>query len=74
MSGHWRTKQWLIAKSASCHKQTKQDQLSRKALKGPLSKFNGIGHAIRSEPYKLLIKGALELGIPLEIAKRIARL
>ena len=27
--------------------------LSREALKGPFSKLNGIGHAIRSEPHEL---------------------
>jgi hypothetical protein len=46
----------------------------QQALKGPLSKPNWIGHAIRSERHKLLTEGSLEFEIPFEITKGIASL
>jgi hypothetical protein len=48
--------------------------LSWKALKGPFSKLNGIGHAIRSEPHEFAIQRYLQFIILLKIAKRIASL
>jgi hypothetical protein len=48
--------------------------LSREALKGPFSKLNGIGHAIRSEPHELATQRSLQFIVLLEIAKRIAGL
>src|ERR1044071_8246074 len=46
----------------------------QQALKGPLSKLNWIGHAIRSERHKLLTEGSLEFEISFEITKGIASL
>ena len=46
----------------------------QQALKGPLSKLNWIGHAIRSERHELLTQGSLEFEIPFEITKGIASL
>ena len=43
----------------------------QQALKGPLSKLNWIGHAIRSERHKLLTEGSLEFEISFEITKGI---
>jgi len=48
--------------------------LSRKALKGPFSKLNGIGHAIRSEPNELAIQRNLQFIVLIEIAERVASL
>jgi hypothetical protein len=46
----------------------------QQALKGPLSKLNWIGHAIRGERHKLLTEGSLEFEISFEITKGIASL
>jgi hypothetical protein len=48
--------------------------LSREALKGPFSKLNGIGHAIRSETHELAIQSSLQFIVLLEIAKGTANL
>ena len=44
------------------------------ALKGPLAKFNWIGHAIPSERKELPTEGSFQFRVSFEIAERIAGL
>jgi hypothetical protein len=62
----------IVAPSIGAYRSSAHWLLSREALKGPFSKLNGIGHAIRSETHELATQRSLQFIVLLEIAKGIA--